>query len=162
MTTTADKRAGVTANSTVDAGDDQDKRSWFRELFEAQNAAFTPYGENQPSIGWYFWAWKTEYDIDAWSYRKGLQFQYIPSNISNASTYAFPILGDGCIDTSVKYTSPATFTSTTTSTSATGTGAPGVFGTTSAKKGSASSMSPSRWLMASLGGVSIILLRLLI
>ncbi|KAK5133537.1 hypothetical protein LTR08_007674 [Meristemomyces frigidus] len=106
---------GITANSTSDAGQDRGKRTWFRQLFEAQNAAFTPYGPGQSSIGWYFWAWKTEYDIDAWSYRKGIADGYIPSNVSDASTYVFPVLDTGCIDTTFDYTAPATLPSTTPS-----------------------------------------------
>ncbi|EMD00121.1 glycoside hydrolase family 5 protein [Baudoinia panamericana UAMH 10762] len=108
---------GYTANSTTDASQDQAKRTWFRTLFEAQNAAYTPNGPNQASIGWYFWAWKTEYDIDAWSFRKGIQYQYIPSNVSNMSTYAFPILDNGCINTNFSYTAPASSNASGTSTS---------------------------------------------
>jgi glucan 1,3-beta-glucosidase len=111
---------GLTANSTSNTEQDQSKRTWFRTLFEAQNAAYAPNGEGQSSIGWYFWAWKTEYDIDAWSYRKGLADGYIPSNISNASTYVFPVEDNGCINANFSYTAPATVTPTTY-TSATGT-----------------------------------------
>lgn len=103
---------GITANSSSNTEQDQAKRTWFRRLFEAQNAAFTPNAEGQASIGWYFWSWKTEYDIDAWSYRRGIADGYIPSNVSDASTYAFPILNDGCIDASHAYTAPASVTST--------------------------------------------------
>ncbi|KAK6396655.1 hypothetical protein LTR65_008553 [Meristemomyces frigidus] len=110
---------GVTANSTTDAGQDQAKRTWFRQLFEAQNAAFTPNGAGQSSIGWYFWAWQTEYDIDAWSYRKGVADGYIPSNISDPSTYVFPVLDTGCIDTTFDYTAPATVTTSATTPSST-------------------------------------------
>merc|ERR1712070_89247 len=92
---------------------DQDKRTWFRELFEAQNAAFTPYDAGQSSIGWYFWAWKLEYDIDAWSYRRGLSDGYIPSNISDPSTYEYPIKKNGCIDSDHEYEAKAQVTFTT-------------------------------------------------
>ena len=48
---------GITANSSGNTEQDQEKRTWFRTLFEAQNAAFTPNGPGQSSIGWYMWAW---------------------------------------------------------------------------------------------------------
>ena len=53
------------------------------------------------------WAWKSEYDIDAWSYRKGVAEGYIPKNVSDPSSFEFPILANGCIDTSHSYTAPA-------------------------------------------------------
>ncbi|KAH9845407.1 glycoside hydrolase family 5 protein [Teratosphaeria destructans] len=95
---------GITGNSTTNVDTDVDKRTWYRALFEAQNAAYTPNGEDQASIGWFFWAWKTEYDIDAWSYRKGLSDEYIPSNISDPSTYIFPVEDNGCINQNISYT----------------------------------------------------------
>lgn len=49
---------------------------------------------------------KTEYDIDTWSYRRGVAQQYIPSDVSNASTLAFPVLANGCVDSSFDYTAP--------------------------------------------------------
>jgi len=104
---------GITANSSTQSADDRNKRTWFRTVFEAQNAAYAPNAAGQSAIGWYFWSWKTEYDIDAWSYRKGVQQGYIPANISDPSTYAFPIGEDGCIDASHKYTAPATVTTST-------------------------------------------------
>jgi len=98
---------GITANSTVDASKDTAKRTWFRQLFEAQAAAYTPNAAGQPSIGWFFWTWKTDYNIDAWSYQKGIQQGYIPSNISDPSTYVFPILPEtGCIDETFNWTAP--------------------------------------------------------
>lgn len=97
---------GVTSNSTSNTEQDQAKRTWFRRLFEAQNAAFTPSGPGQSSIGWYFWAWKTEYDIDAWSYRKGLADGYIPQNISDPKSLVFPIMDNGCIDKNFTYEAP--------------------------------------------------------
>lgn len=98
---------GITANSTVDASKDTAKRTWFRQLFEAQNAAYTPNAPGQASIGWFFWTWKTDYNIDAWSYQKGVQQGYIPSNISDPSTYVFPILNEtGCIDPNFNWTAP--------------------------------------------------------
>lgn len=48
---------GITANMSADTASDVAKRTWFRTLFEAQNAAFTPYGPGQSAIGWYMWAW---------------------------------------------------------------------------------------------------------
>jgi glucan 1,3-beta-glucosidase len=47
----------------------QAKRTWFRQLFEAQLAAYSPNALDQPSNGFYYWTWKTEYDIDTWSYQ---------------------------------------------------------------------------------------------
>lgn len=48
----------------------QAKRTWFRQLFEAQLAAYTPNGLDQPSNGYYYWTWKTgDYPIDTWSYQ---------------------------------------------------------------------------------------------
>ncbi|KAI7694526.1 hypothetical protein KC353_g18130, partial [Hortaea werneckii] len=112
---------GITANTTGNTEQDQDKRTWFRELFEAQNAAFTPFAAGQSSIGWYFWAWKLEYDIDAWSYRRGLSDGYIPSNISDPSTYEYPIKKNGCIDSDHEYEAKAQVTFTTYSPSSTAT-----------------------------------------
>jgi len=86
--------------------DDQARRTWFRLLFEAQNAAYTPNGPGQSSIGWTYWTWKTEWDIDTWSYRGGVSQGYIPSDVSNASTYAFPVLDNGCVDATYNYTAP--------------------------------------------------------
>lgn len=139
---------GITANDTSNTEQNQAKRTWFRTLFEAQAAAFSPYAPGQASIGWIFWAWKTEYDIDAWSYRKGLADQYIPSNISNMSTYEFPVLQSGvsmgCIDTNHSYTAPV-FTSsvppvTTGSYAATATGSAASASAT--KKGAADALAP--------------------
>ncbi|KAK5707246.1 hypothetical protein LTR17_020879 [Elasticomyces elasticus] len=93
-------------SSSQDQGDDQTRRTWFRLLAEAQMVAYTPDGVGQASVGWYFWAWKTEYDIDTWSYRRGLSDGWIPSDASNTSTYAFPVLENGCVDTSYNYTAP--------------------------------------------------------
>ncbi|KAI7459442.1 hypothetical protein KC357_g9165 [Hortaea werneckii] len=112
---------GITANTTGNTEKDAEKRTWFRELFEAQNAAFTPYDAGQSSIGWYFWAWKLEYDIDAWSYRRGLSDGYIPSNISDPSTYEYPIKKNGCIDSDHEYEAKAQVTFTTYSPSSTAT-----------------------------------------
>ncbi|KAK4888461.1 hypothetical protein LTR27_012626 [Elasticomyces elasticus] len=93
-------------SSSQDQGDDQTRRTWFRLLAEAQMVAYTPDGAGQASVGWYFWAWKTEYDIDTWSYRRGLSDGWIPSDASNTSTYAFPVLENGCVDTTYNYTAP--------------------------------------------------------
>jgi hypothetical protein len=49
---------------------------------------------------------KTEYDIDTWSYREGIAQGYIPTDVSNASTLIFPILGNGCVDAGFNYTAP--------------------------------------------------------
>lgn len=34
---------------------DQDRRTWFRLLFESQLAAYSPSAEGQASLGWYYW-----------------------------------------------------------------------------------------------------------
>ncbi|WVQ97868.1 hypothetical protein IAU59_004984 [Kwoniella sp. CBS 9459] len=93
-------------SSSQNRDNSQAKRTWFRLLFESQLAAYTPNGPNQPSIGWYYWTWKTDYDIDTWSYRRGVRQGYIPSDVGNSSTLAFPILDDGCVDSSYNYTAP--------------------------------------------------------
>lgn len=49
---------------------------------------------------------KTQYEIDTWSYRRGVAQQYIPSDVSNSSTYVFPILENGCVDAGFNYTAP--------------------------------------------------------
>ncbi|KAK8207665.1 hypothetical protein M8818_004319, partial [Zalaria obscura] len=151
---------GITANSTSNTEQDQAKRTWFRKLFEMQNAAFTPNGEGQASIGWYMWAWKTEYDIDAWSYRRGVADGYIPSNVSDPSTYVFPLLDNGCIDISADYTAPATVTSTASATtSATGSASKttGTASSTAKANTAASSMSSS---MSWLAMISVVLFSL--
>lgn len=86
--------------------DAQARRTWFRLFFEAQHAAYSPSGPGQSSLGWIFWAWKTEYDIDTWSYRNGIAEEYIPADISNASQLVFPLLENGCVDASFNYTAP--------------------------------------------------------
>ncbi|KAK4684779.1 glucan 1,3-beta-glucosidase, partial [Tremellales sp. Uapishka_1] len=102
---------GSAPNSTSSDQNTQDtqaKRTWFRLLFEAQLAAYEPNAPGQPSIGWYYWNWKTEYDIDTWSYRLGVAEGYIPSDVSNSSTLVFPKLSNGCVDASYNYTAPET------------------------------------------------------
>lgn len=135
------------------------KRTWFRKLFEAQNAAYTPNGPNESSIGWYFWAWKTEYDIDAWSYRKGVAEEYIPSNVSDKSTYIFPVQEDGCIDVSFDYTAPASVTnyggSGGTSPTSTAPSASATAGSSSSstKKSDAGSLSPGMLTWVAVGSI---------
>lgn len=85
---------------------DQARRTWFRLLFESQLAAYSPSAEGQANLGWYYWTWKTEWEIDTWSYRRGVRDGYIPSDVSNASTLAYPILDNGCVDSSFNYTAP--------------------------------------------------------
>lgn len=89
-----------------DSDDDQAQRTWFRLLFEAQKAAYEPNGAGQSSIGWFYWTWTTEWDIDTWSYRRGLADGYVPSDVSNATTLAFPIMGNGCVDAGFAYEAP--------------------------------------------------------
>lgn len=69
--------------------------------------------------------------------------QYIPSNVSDPSTYAFPINSTGCIDASHNYTAPALVTQTSLSAAPTSTsGSSGTSGTaTSSSKKSAGALS---------------------
>ncbi|KAK4547969.1 hypothetical protein LTR36_010688 [Oleoguttula mirabilis] len=103
--------APTTTSSDQNNEDDQARRTWFRLLFEAQIAAYSPNGPGQSSIGWFFWTWKTEYEIDTWSYRRGVAHQYIPADVSNASDLVYTVLENGCIDLSAdgldNYTAPA-------------------------------------------------------
>lgn len=100
------------------AAQSQARRTWFRKLFEAQLASYSAYG-------WYFWTWKTECkyllrifsqsltswsltdDINTWSYARGRRDGWIPPDISNTSQLIFPILSNGCINTSFEYTAPS-------------------------------------------------------
>ncbi|KAF2771087.1 glycoside hydrolase [Teratosphaeria nubilosa] len=77
----------------------QAHRQWLRLFFEAQAAAYTPNGPGQSGIGWIFWTWKTETDTFPWSYRLGIEDQYIPANISDASQLVYGVLENGCVDT---------------------------------------------------------------
>jgi len=95
-----------TTSSSQNRGDTQAKRTWLRLLFEAQLAAYSPRGSGEASLGWYFWTWKTEYDIDTWSYRQGIYQGYIPPDVSNASNLVYPILDNGCVDAGFNYTAP--------------------------------------------------------
>lgn len=95
-------------------GPSQAQRTWYRLLFEAQVAAYSPSKERtsnttpaeEPIKGWYFWTWKTEWEIDTWSYRRGWQDGWIPSDVGNRSTFAFPLLDDGCVDEQFGYEAP--------------------------------------------------------
>jgi glucan 1,3-beta-glucosidase len=82
-------------------------RTWLRLLFEAQIAAYTPSGPGQPSLGWIFWSWKTEHDVNTWSYRRGIAQGYIPADSRNESLLVYPLLGSGCVDSTYNYTAPA-------------------------------------------------------
>lgn len=98
------------------AGPSQAQRTWYRLLFEAQAVAYAPSesnaaaastgGSDEPILGWYFWTWKTEWDIDTWSYRRGWRDGWIPSDVSNRSTFAFPILDNGCVDSESGWQAP--------------------------------------------------------
>ncbi|WWD07884.1 hypothetical protein V865_005991 [Kwoniella europaea PYCC6329] len=95
------------SSSIQNKDDSREKRTWFRLFFEAQLAAYSPSSiGDQPSRGWYYWTWKTDYDIDTWSYRRGVAQGYIPKDVSNSSTLVFPILDNGCVDSSFNYTAP--------------------------------------------------------
>jgi glucan 1,3-beta-glucosidase len=95
---------GQAPGTQPDGEDDQTKRTWLRLLFEAQLAAYEPRGPGQASVGWCFWSWKTQYDIDTWSYRLGLQNGWVPANVSDLSQRVFPVLKTGCVDASFNYT----------------------------------------------------------
>ncbi|KAH7101605.1 glycoside hydrolase family 5 protein [Auriculariales sp. MPI-PUGE-AT-0066] len=49
-------------------------KTFLRQMFEAQTITF----ENN-ARGWIYWTWKTEV-TDEWSYKKGLQYGWIPQN----------------------------------------------------------------------------------
>ncbi|ORX37909.1 glycoside hydrolase superfamily [Kockovaella imperatae] len=95
-----------TSSSDQNDGDDTAKRTWLRLMFEAQLAAYEPNGPGQPSLGWYFWSWKQEWDIDTWSYRMGIGDGWIPSDVSNMSQRVYPLLSNGCVDAGFNYTAP--------------------------------------------------------
>jgi glucan 1,3-beta-glucosidase len=99
-------QAPNTSSSSQSNGNDQAKRTWLRLFFEAQLAAYEPNGPGQANIGWTFWSWKQEYEIDTWSYSLGLRDGWIPSDISNMSQRVFPVLDIGCVDAGFKYTAP--------------------------------------------------------
>jgi glucan 1,3-beta-glucosidase len=99
-------------NSSPDSDDDggerrahdgpsQAQRTWYRLLFEAQAVAYSPSvsaSTAEPIQGWYYWTWKTEWEIDTWSYRRGWHDGWIPEDVGNRSTFVFPLLGNGCVD----------------------------------------------------------------
>lgn len=58
-------------------------------------------------MGWYYWTWKTEWDIDTWSYRRGWRDGWIPTDVGNRSTFAFPLLDNGCVDSKFGWEAPA-------------------------------------------------------
>jgi glucan 1,3-beta-glucosidase len=79
-------------------------------------------------LGWIFWAWKTEHDVATWSYRRGIAQKFIPADARNASLLVYPVLENGCVDTSYNYTAPAyvpDYVPPTYSNSATGASASG-------------------------------------
>ncbi|GAB7328834.1 hypothetical protein MBLNU13_g00718t1 [Cladosporium sp. NU13] len=84
------------------AGPSQAQRTWYRLLFEAQAVAYSPSlsaaASEEPILGWYYWTWKTEWEIDTWSYRRGWRDGWIPKDVGNQSTFAFPVREDGCVD----------------------------------------------------------------
>ena len=62
----------------------------------------------EPIQGWYFWTWKTEWEIDTWSYRRGWRDGWIPGDVANRSTFAFPVREeDGCVDEGFGWEAPA-------------------------------------------------------
>lgn len=99
-----------TGDNNTSTLDDQTRRTWFRLLIEAQMAAYSPNGPGQASIGWMFWTWKTEGEIDTWSYKRGITSEWIPADVSNMSQRVYSVLDDGCLDLSpakANYTAPA-------------------------------------------------------
>jgi glucan 1,3-beta-glucosidase len=83
----------------------QSQRTWYRLLFEAQIAAYSN------SEGWYFWTWKTEHEIDTWSYRRGWRDGWIPADVGDRGTFVFPLLTEGeeagCVDVGFEWEAPA-------------------------------------------------------
>lgn len=61
----------------------------------------------EPIQGWYYWTWKTEWEIDTWSYRRGWRDGWIPKDVGNRSTFAFPVREDGCVDEEFEWEAPA-------------------------------------------------------
>lgn len=96
-------------------GPSQAQRTWYRLLFEAQAVAYAPSAatnsgsgaSDEPILGWYYWTWKTEWDIDTWSYRRGWRDGWIPADVGNRSTFAFPVLENGCVDSEFGWEAPA-------------------------------------------------------
>ena len=87
----------------------QPQRTWYRLLFEAQTAAYS--SSSSSSAGWYFWTWKTEHDIDTWSYRRGWRDGWIPADVGDRGTFVFPLLEGGeeagCVDVGFEWEAPA-------------------------------------------------------
>ena len=46
-------------------------------------------------------------DINTWSYRRGIQDGWIPPDIANTSQLVFPLLANGCVNSSFEYTAPS-------------------------------------------------------
>lgn len=82
------------------------QRTWYRLLFESQARAYSSSAAGQPIQGWYFWTWKTEWEIDTWSYQRGWRDGWIPEDVGDEGTWAFPVLGDGCVDAGFGYEAP--------------------------------------------------------
>jgi glucan 1,3-beta-glucosidase len=81
-------------------------------LFEAQAVAYSPSLSanatiDEPILGWYYWTWKTEWEIDTWSYRRGWRDGWIPRDVGNRSTFVFPVREDGCVDEEFGWEAPA-------------------------------------------------------
>jgi glucan 1,3-beta-glucosidase len=62
---------------------------------------------DEPILGWYYWTWKTEWEIDTWSYRRGWRDGWIPRDVGNRSTFVFPVREDGCADEDFGWEAPA-------------------------------------------------------
>jgi glucan 1,3-beta-glucosidase len=103
-----DQNSGSLQTGVNATGATPSSRKWLRLLFEAQARAYTPTGPGQPLTGWIFWSWKTEDDINTWSYRRGIAQGYIVADATNSSQYVYPLLENGCVDSTYNYTAPAT------------------------------------------------------
>jgi glucan 1,3-beta-glucosidase len=82
----------------------QSQRTWYRLLFEAQIAAYSN------SEGWYFWTWKTEHEIDTWSYRRGWRDGWIPADVGDRGSFVFPLISEGeeagCVNVVFEWEAP--------------------------------------------------------
>jgi glucan 1,3-beta-glucosidase len=104
-------------NHQNDNSPSQSQRTWYRLLFEAQVTAYSPSPttttDSSRIRGWYFWTWKTEHEIDTWSYRRGWRDGWIPADVGDRGSFVFPLLGDdggeeaGCVDVGFEWEAPA-------------------------------------------------------
>jgi glucan 1,3-beta-glucosidase len=122
--TTPDSSPHLHHESQNNNNPSRSQRTWYRLLFEAQIAAYSPSSSPTPQNitstnnptplkGWYFWTWKTEHEIDTWSYRRGWMDGWIPADVGDRGTFVFPLLSegegeeDGCVDVGFEWEAPA-------------------------------------------------------